>query len=64
MAVLRLTDSLGTSLGYFGSKGYFNDWQSVRYFNLTGYPGAVAGAERRSYEPGSKSWTRMRVVML
>jgi V8-like Glu-specific endopeptidase len=52
MAVLRLQDPLGDSLGYFGSKGYFNDWQSMRYFNLTGYPGMVAGAERPSYEPG------------
>ena len=52
MAVLRLQDPLGNSLGYFGSKGYFHDWQSMRYFNLTGYPGAVAGAERPSYEPG------------
>jgi V8-like Glu-specific endopeptidase len=52
MAVVRLQDSLGDSLGYFGSKGYFQDWQYMRYFNLTGYPDAVAGGERPSYEPG------------
>jgi V8-like Glu-specific endopeptidase len=52
MAVLRLYDPLGTSLGYFGAKTYTSDMGTIRYFNITGYPGAIAGAERPSYQPG------------
>ena len=52
MAVLRLYEPLGDSLGYFGAKVYSNKWSDIRYFNLTGYPGAVASGERPSYQPG------------
>ena len=52
MAVLRLYDPLGDWLGYFGSKPYSNSWTGQPYWNITGYPGAVAGAERPSYQFG------------
>ena len=52
MAVLRLYDPLGDWLGYFGSKAYSSSWTGSPYWNITGYPGAVAGAERPSYQPG------------
>ncbi len=52
MAVLRLYDPLGDWLGYFGSKPYWKGYTEMRYWNITGYPGAIAGAERPSYQPG------------
>jgi V8-like Glu-specific endopeptidase len=52
MAVLRLYDPLGDWLGYFGSKPYSNSWTGQPYWNITGYPSAVASAERPSYQFG------------
>lgn len=52
LAVLRLYDPLGDSLGYFGSKTYSEDWNGGNYFNVTGYPSMIASAERPSYELG------------
>jgi V8-like Glu-specific endopeptidase len=52
MAVLRLYDPIGESLGYFGAKTYTTDLTAIKYFNLTGYPSLIAGAERPSYQPG------------
>jgi V8-like Glu-specific endopeptidase len=50
MAVLRLYDPLGESLGFFGSKPYSDSWNGQPYWNITGYPGAIASAERPSYQ--------------
>jgi V8-like Glu-specific endopeptidase len=52
MAVLRLFDPLGDWFGYFGSKPYSDSYTGQPYWNLTGYPGAIAGAERPSYQLG------------
>ena len=52
MAVLRLYDPVGSDLGWFGSKVYNRAWQGGGYWELTGYPGAVANAQRPSYEAG------------
>ncbi len=52
MAVLRLYDPLGSSLGWFGSKVYDDDWEDQPDWELVGYPGDVAGAERPSYQMG------------
>lgn len=52
MAILRLYDPLGDSVGYFGSKLYSESWNGQPYWNLTGYPAAIANAERPSYQLG------------
>jgi V8-like Glu-specific endopeptidase len=52
MAILRLFDPLGDWIGYFGSKPYSDSFTGHPYWNLTGYPGAIAGAERPSYQLG------------
>jgi V8-like Glu-specific endopeptidase len=52
MAVLRLYDPLGDWLGYFGSKPYSDSFTGHPYWNVTGYPGMVANAERPSYQLG------------
>lgn len=52
MAVLRLYDPLGGWLGWFGSKTYDDDWEDEPYWEMVGYPGDVAGAQRPSYELG------------
>jgi V8-like Glu-specific endopeptidase len=52
MAVLRLYEPIGDWLGYFGSKPYSNSWTGSPYWNITGYPSAVANAERPSYQFG------------
>jgi V8-like Glu-specific endopeptidase len=52
MAVLRLYEPLGDWLGYFGSKPYANSWTGNPYWNVTGYPDAVASSERPSYQFG------------
>jgi V8-like Glu-specific endopeptidase len=48
MIVVRLYTPLGNSYGYFGAKTYNSDWEDGNYWTLTGYPGAVAGANRPS----------------
>jgi Trypsin len=50
IAVLRLYDPLGDALGYFGAKTYIQQWNNLPEFYLMGYPSAIAGAERPSYE--------------
>ncbi len=52
MAVLRLYDPLGDALGWFGSKTYDRSWQDQPFWEVVGYPGALAGAERPSYQLG------------
>jgi V8-like Glu-specific endopeptidase len=52
MAILRLYDPLGDWIGYFGSKPYSNSFTGQPYWNLTGYPSAIASAERPSYQLG------------
>jgi hypothetical protein len=50
IAVLRLFDPLGDALGHFGSKTYSDSWNNLDVFWMTGYPDAIAGAERPSFE--------------
>jgi V8-like Glu-specific endopeptidase len=52
MAILRLFEPLGTWLGFYGSKQYYSGFPEMRFWNIVGYPGAVASAERPSYQPG------------
>lgn len=52
MAVLRLFDPIGASLGWMGTKVYDSNWNNGNYWTLAGYPGAVAGAQRPSYQSG------------
>ena len=56
MAVLKLYEPLGDWLGYFGARLYFDDWEDGAYWTLCGYPNAVAGGERPSYQ------IRIRVI--
>jgi hypothetical protein len=50
MAILKLFDSLGDWIGYFGSKPYSDRFNGHAYWNLAGYPGAIAGGQRPSYQ--------------
>ncbi|MDE2060641.1 MAG: trypsin-like serine protease [candidate division NC10 bacterium] len=50
--VMKLYDPLGDSLGWFGSKTYDDGWNDGNYWNLVGYPGAVASAEQPSWQGG------------
>jgi len=45
-----LYEPLGQSLGYFGYNGYSSDWEDDPYWSLIGYPGAVAGGQRPSFQ--------------
>jgi V8-like Glu-specific endopeptidase len=49
-AVLRLYEPLGQWLGYFGYNGYSSSWEDQAYWTLLGYPGAVSGGTRPSYQ--------------
>jgi V8-like Glu-specific endopeptidase len=49
-AVLRLYEPLGDLLGYFGYNGYSEDWDDDPYWTVLGYPGAVAGGQRPSWQ--------------
>lgn len=49
-AVLRLYEPLGTSLGYFGYNGYSDSWNNQPWWDLVGYPGAIANAMRPSFQ--------------
>lgn len=51
-AVLRLFDPLGDWLGYFGWQHFAEGQGGMRYFNINGYPAAIASAERPAYQPG------------
>lgn len=52
MAVLRLYDPIGSWLGWMGTKTYDSGWNGGAYWTLAGYPAAVAGGERPSYQSG------------
>lgn len=52
IAVLRLYDPIGAWLGWMGSKVYDSSWNGGPYWALAGYPGAIAGAQRPSYQSG------------
>jgi V8-like Glu-specific endopeptidase len=52
ICVLRLYQPLGTQLGWIGSRTYDGDWEGGNYWVLTGYPGAIAGANRPVYQSG------------
>ena len=56
MAVLKLYQPLGDWLGYFGARLYYDDWEGGAYWTMCGYPGAIAGGERPSYQ------IRIRVI--
>jgi len=49
-AVLRLYNPLGSWLGYFGYNGYSDSWDNQPYWSIIGYPGAIANAERPSFQ--------------
>jgi V8-like Glu-specific endopeptidase len=49
-AVCRLYEPLGSYLGYFGYNGYSDDWENDPYWSVIGYPSAVAGAQRPSFQ--------------
>jgi len=51
-AVLRLYEPLGQWLGYFGYNGYSDNWNDGAYWSLIGYPGAIANAQRPSFQGG------------
>jgi hypothetical protein len=52
MAITRLYTPLGNSLGHFGSKTFDDGWEGPGYWELIGYPAAVAGGQRPSYQSG------------
>jgi V8-like Glu-specific endopeptidase len=49
-AVCRLYEPLGRSLGYFGFNGYSDSWNNNPIWSIIGYPGAVAGGQRPSFQ--------------
>jgi V8-like Glu-specific endopeptidase len=52
ICLLRLYNPLGSWLGWIGSRTYDGDWEGGNYWVLTGYPGAIAGANRPVYQSG------------
>jgi V8-like Glu-specific endopeptidase len=50
--LLRLYQPLGNQLGWIGSRTYDGAWEGGNYWVLTGYPGAIAGANRPVYQSG------------
>jgi hypothetical protein len=50
MAVLKLYQPLGESLGFFGYKTYNDDWEGDDRWIIMGYPAAVAGGNRPSLQ--------------
>ena len=50
--ILRLYQPLGNQLGWIGSRTYDGDWEGGNYWVLTGYPGAIAGANRPVFQSG------------
>lgn len=59
-AVLQLQDRLGDSLGWFGTRSYYDGWNDQNFWTLAGYgspvvgvgAGAVVTAERPSWQSG------------
>jgi hypothetical protein len=52
MAVGKLADALGDSLGFFGCQTYSDSWNNDNTWFMVGYPGAVAGGEQPSWQQG------------
>jgi V8-like Glu-specific endopeptidase len=52
ICLLRLYQPLGNQLGSIGSRTYDGAWEGGNYWVLTGYPGAIAGANRPVYQSG------------
>jgi hypothetical protein len=52
MAILRLWDPLGASLGYFGARTYHDDWEDTGYWTLVGYHSDKSSGNRPSYQTG------------
>jgi V8-like Glu-specific endopeptidase len=52
ICLLRLYNPLGNWLGWIGSRTYDGAWEGGNYWVLTGYPGAIAGANRPVYQSG------------
>ena len=48
-------------LGYFGYNGYDDDWEDDPYWSIIGYPGAVAGGQRPSFQGASSPLTRPEI---
>ncbi|MCU0304136.1 MAG: serine protease [Thermoanaerobaculales bacterium] len=55
-AVCRLYQPLGSWLGYFGYNGYSSSWEDDPYWSLIGYPGAIAGGQRPSFQGSVSSF--------
>jgi V8-like Glu-specific endopeptidase len=55
-AVLRLYQPLGSWLGYMGYNGYSESWNDRPYWSIVGYPGAVAGGTRPSFQNSISIW--------
>ncbi|MFF7651711.1 trypsin-like serine peptidase [Streptomyces sp. NPDC007983] len=51
-AILRLFDPLDSWLGYFGYNGYAEPWEDQPWWSVIGYPGAIANANRPSFQGG------------
>jgi V8-like Glu-specific endopeptidase len=49
-AVLRLYEPLGSWLGYYGYNGYSESWNDQPDWSIIGYPGAIANAQRPSFQ--------------
>ncbi|HKO43253.1 MAG TPA: trypsin-like serine protease [Pyrinomonadaceae bacterium] len=52
MAVLRLHEPLGETLGFFGYKKYRDDWEDVARWTHIGYPDAYANGRRPTWQGG------------
>lgn len=51
-AILRLYQPLGSALGYYGFNGYSSSWNNQPWWSIVGYPGAIANAQRPSFQGG------------
>lgn len=49
-AILRLFEPLGSWLGYYGYNGYSEAWEDEPWWSIIGYPGAIANANRPSFQ--------------
>lgn len=52
MVVLKLSDPLGDSLGWFGTRTYNDDWEGDNVWTFCGYPCDRAMAKRPYYQAG------------
>jgi V8-like Glu-specific endopeptidase len=52
LAILRLYDPLGTSLGYFGYNSYSSSWNNLSVWSNIGYPGDIDNAEEPAFQQG------------